>query len=175
MFFDLQALEKRSIRFDHVFAPGSLGPLDESVQQVGEVHAAGVAELVDPEGAREIRVRGSIEAEFELGCARCLVATRVKIRRAVDLFYRPMAEIAREEEVAISEAETEVGFYEGDGLELADVVREQILIELPMRCVCREDCKGICPSCGANRNLEACGCREEFSDPRWEALQRWKN
>jgi uncharacterized protein len=92
----------------------------------------------------------------------------------MDLFYRPMREIAREEEVEITEAETEVGFYEDPGLELADVVREQILMELPMRSICRSDCRGICPSCGKNRNLEACLCRNEFTDPRWEPLRGWK-
>ncbi len=175
MFFDIQVLEKRKIRFDHVFAPDSLNFRDAGLKQVGDLRAQGEAELVDPFGVREIRIRGRLQGEVEVVCARCLEPVRVPVAAALDLYYRPMAEIAREEEVSISEAETEMGFYEGGGLELADVVQEQVIIGLPMRSVCREDCLGLCPICGGNRNWNACTCREEMADPRWDALRSWKN
>ncbi|HYM10393.1 MAG TPA: DUF177 domain-containing protein [Bryobacterales bacterium] len=175
MFFDIPTLERRKIPFDQVFAPGSIDFLDENLTQAGDLEAAGVAELVDPFGVREIRVRGSLRGEMQTACARCLEPIRLSVSGPVDLFYRPMAAIAREEEVAISEAEAEMGFYEGGGIELADVVREQVTMVLPMRSVCREDCRGICPICGKNRNRETCRCRVEFADPRWEALRDWKN
>ena len=175
MFFDIQVLEKRKIRFDHIFAPGAVSLLVEHARQIGDLRAAGVAELVDPFGVREMHIRGALQGEVEVPCARCLDPVRIPVEIPIDLYYRPMSHIARDEEVAISEAETEVGFYEGGGLELADVVREQVLMGLPMRAVCRDDCRGICPVCGANRNLESCGCRPEFSDPRWDALRNWKH
>jgi len=175
MFFDIQTLEKHKIRFDQVFAPGSVDFPGEDLKQSGDLRASGVAELVDPFGVREIRVRGDLQGEMEVLCARCLEPIQVPLSCSIDLFYRPMAQIAREEEVALHEAECEVGFYEGGGVELADVVREQVVIELPMRSLCREDCQGICQACGKNRNREACNCRESFSDPRWEALRDWKN
>lgn len=174
MFFDIQTLEKRKIPFDQTFTPGAIDLPDESTRQTSDLRATGVAELIDPFGAREIRVRGEIWGEVEMLCARCLAPTRVPISCSMDLFYRPMTAIARDEEVAIGQAETEIGFYEGGGLELADVVQEQIAIELPMRSLCREDCRGICPLCGKNRNGEACACHESFADPRWEALRNWK-
>jgi len=83
-----------------------------------------------------------------------------------------MALIARSESVPIDREDTNIGFYEGHGLELADVVREQVMLWLPMRGLCREDCKGICPSCGVNRNAETCVCVETFVDPRWDALKK---
>ena len=175
MFFDIQVLERRKIAFDQGFAPGSVDLLDPSIRQVGDLRVAGVAELVDPAGVREIRVRGELTGELELNCARCLQPMRVAIQGPLDLFYRPMRQIARDEEVEITEAETEVSFYEGKGLELADVVREQVLMQLPMRKVCRDDCRGLCPICGRNRNVESCDCRQEFSDPRWEDLRKWKH
>jgi uncharacterized protein len=174
MFFDIQVLEKRKIRFDHAFAPGSINFLDEALKQIGGLRASGTAELVDPFGVREIHIRGSLQGEVEVLCARCLEPVRIPVGGPLHLYYRPMSQIAREEEVAISEAETEMGFYEGGGLELADVVREQVLMGLPMRSMCREDCRGICPVCGANRNGNPCACHEEFSDPRWDALKNWK-
>jgi uncharacterized protein len=174
MFFDIEVLERRKIPFDHAFEPGSISFLDEGLRQVGELRAAGVAELVDPFGAREIHIRGALQGEMEVPCARCLEPIRVSVSAPVDLYYRPMSDIARDEEVAISEAETEVGFYESPGLDLADLVREQVLVSLPMRSICREDCRGLCPVCGANRNSESCGCQENFVDPRWDALRSWR-
>lgn len=175
MFFDIQTLEKRKIPFDQAFPPGVIDLPDETTRQTGDLRANGTAELIDPFGAREIRVRGELRGEVEMLCARCLAPVRSPISCSMDLFYRPMKEIARDEEVAISRAETEIGFYEGSGLELADVLREQIAIELPMRSLCREDCRGLCPVCGKNRNNEACICQETLADTRWEALRKWKH
>jgi len=74
------------------------------------------------------------------------------------------------DEVAISEAETEIGYYQGEGLLLEDVLREQVLLATPVRALCREDCKGLCPLCGRNLNVEQCHCEQHVSDPRWDAL-----
>src|SRR5690348_1594463 len=112
MFFDIQTLEKRKIPFEEAFSPGTLDLPDESVRQVGDLRASGVAELIDPFGVREIRVRGDIRGEVEALCARCLTPVRAPISYHMDLFYRPMREIARDEEAAITQDETEVGFYE---------------------------------------------------------------
>ena len=76
------------------------------------------------------------------------------------------------EEVAIDAGEAEIGFYEGDGIELNDVLREYVLLTLPMQRVCRQDCKGICPACGQNRNLKDCACQAVPLDDRWAALER---
>ena len=89
-----------------------------------------------------------------------------------DLFYQPASNIARDEEIEIDEGEAEIGFYEGGGLELEDILREQILLALPMQRVCSEDCKGICPVCGKNRNQNACDCSTVKADDRWGALRK---
>jgi len=174
VFLDAQELAKRKIRFERLFHPGSFNFMDKDVRQLGDVRAEGVAEMVDPAGVREIRIRGELRGRVETPCARCLEAIPMDVSGPLDLFYRPMAQIAKEEAVAITAADAEIGFYEGNGLELADVVREQILMALPMQTLCRQDCRGLCPACGKNRNQEACGCHQEFPDPRWEALRGWK-
>jgi len=53
---------------------------------------------------------------------------------------------------------------------LEDVLREQVLLSLPVRTLCKPDCKGLCPRCGQNRNSQPCSCDEGQPDPRWEAL-----
>jgi uncharacterized protein len=86
-----------------------------------------------------------------------------------DLIFRPQAADADPGERSITPDETEIGYYEESGLSLEDVVREQVLLSLPSRTLCKEDCKGLCPRCGQNLNLATCNCNPT-SDPRWNAL-----
>jgi len=85
--------------------------------------------------------------------------------------YRPLGVDAKGDEVSISRAETEIGYYRGEGLLLEDVLKEQILLALPVKQVCRADCKGLCPLCGKNLNAESCDCEVSMPDPRWSALE----
>jgi uncharacterized protein len=87
------------------------------------------------------------------------------------LLYRPLGTDAGNEELSVTVAEAEVGYYQGDGLVLEDVLREQVLLAVPLKVVCREDCKGLCPTCGKNRNTEPCSCAATLGDPRWSALK----
>jgi uncharacterized protein len=170
VFIDVNLLERRKLHFDEALPAGFL-KLPEEWQQSGEVRAAGDAELLDRAGSRTIRVRGTIQGRLEGCCGRCLEPMAQAFDSGFDLYYYPMSLIARNESVPIDREDTDIGFYEGQGLELADVVREQLMLWLPMRGLCREDCKGICPACGANRNRESCRCAETFEDPRWDALK----
>jgi uncharacterized protein len=120
----------------------------------------------------EIRVRGHLHTRMEFNCDRCLEPAAFAIDGDFDLIYRPAAYSPETEEVNLKDAESEVGFYEGDGLELADVIREQVLLSLPMHRICRDDCKGICPVCGQNRNTLACNCHAEVVDDRWAGLKK---
>ena len=171
MFLSVREMELRKIRFDETFAPGQIEFASENLEQVSPLHAVGSAELLKNTGG-EVRVQGRYTVEFTAPCDRCLVNARHPLDAGFDLFYRPMATIARDEEIEIDEGEAEIGFYEGGGLELEDILREQILLALPMQRVCSEDCKGICPVCGRNRNETRCDCRIESIDDRWGALRK---
>jgi uncharacterized protein len=174
MFLSIQEMEVRKIRFDETFAPGEVDFKDDEVKQAGPLHAAGTAELLaNTEG--EVRIRGRLEVRMETECDRCLGRAQFPIDAGFDLFYRPMSYIARDEEVRIDEGEAELGFYEGGGMELEDILREQILLLMPMQRICREDCQGICPVCGRNRNETPCDCKEELPSGQWDALARLKN
>jgi len=131
----------------------------------------GVAELL-PHSDGEVRIQGKYTVEMESQCDRCLGTARFPLDAAFDLFYRPVSDLADEEEVEIDEGEAEIGFYEGGGLDLADVLREQILLALPMQRVCSEECKGMCAVCGKNRNETTCDCKVESTDNRWETALR---
>ena len=122
-----------------------------------------------PDG--EVRIQGRYTVEMAAQCDRCLGHARFPLDASFDLFYQPGSAIAREEEVEIDEGEAEIGFYEGGGIELEDILREQVLLALPMQRVCSDDCKGICPVCGKNRNETACDCKPDTADDRWGALR----
>jgi uncharacterized protein len=91
----------------------------------------------------------------------------IPVEQDFDLFYRPMQEIAREEEIEVSEDEAEVGFYSGEGIDLADVLVEQVTLALPMKIVCRDDCQGLCPVCGVDRNKQKCQCSDREKQSRF--------
>ena len=78
------------------------------------------------------------------------------------------------EELALTYDELDIGFYRNDELDLSGVVSEQVVLEIPMKPVCREGCRGLCPQCGADLNEANCGCDHTVSDPRFAALAELK-
>lgn len=150
----LQELEHHRVVVSKAYTPGALGYQGAEFRQVGSVQVDAVAELV----GSEIRIRGHLGTRLKASCDRCLGPVEIPVERDFDLFYRPMKAIAREEEVEIPEDELDVGFFSGDGIALADVVSEQAILALPMKVVCRPECLGLCPTCGADRNRETCPC-----------------
>jgi uncharacterized protein len=164
-------MELRKIRFDETLQPGQIEFASENLEQASPLHAVGSAELLKNSGG-ELRIQGRYTVELQAPCDRCLVDARFPLDAGFDLFYQPVTVIARVEEVEIDEGEAQIGFYENDGLELEDLLREQVLLALPMQRVCSEACKGICPVCGKNRNQSACQCRTSSSDDRWGALRK---
>jgi uncharacterized protein len=122
----------------------------------------------------EIHVEGELKTVIESDCDRCLEPSRLPVEAAFDLYYRPMETLAVGGDVGLSNAEADVGFFEGDGLELVDLLREQILLALPVQRLCQPDCLGLCRDCGVNRNRIACSCAAAPTDGRWTALQGLK-
>jgi uncharacterized protein len=170
--FRVRDLEVRAARFDVEIPPGAINYLDEELHQIGPLKAGGKAELVT--GALgEIKVTGHLSVTMDAACDRCLEKAACPIDADFMLYYRPVAE-GYGDEKEIDTGEAEMGFYEGEGLELNDVLREQVLLALPMQRVCREDCKGICPECGQNRNQHECHCQTVSGDDRWAALKQLK-
>jgi uncharacterized protein len=149
-----QELELHRIVVSKTYAPDVLDYRGGDFRQVDPLQVSVVAELA---GA-EIRIRGAVKTRLEASCDRCLGPVGIPVDRDFDLTYRSVRTIAREEEIEVPADELNVGFYTGEGIELADVVREQVILSVPMKVICRADCRGLCPSCGADRNREVCRC-----------------
>jgi uncharacterized protein len=167
-------LQQQPLEFDLTLPPGSIDYGDD-IHQIGDFKTVGRADLLEEHrGPRDIvsdiRVRANYEAIFEVPCARCVDPVRHPIAGDFDLLFRPLGTDSEASEHAISTSETEIGYYQDDCLALEDVLREQVLLSLPARTLCREECKGICVHCGSNLNQEPCQCQSAPVDPRWSAL-----
>ena len=174
MEFKVSDLEKEPIEFDLQLKPGSVD-FGVEAEQDGPLATAGRAEVIhEHRGPKDIvadiRLKGSFSGTFAVPCARCVEPVQVPLSAEFDLIFRPLGVDADAPERSISAPETEIGYYQRDSLLLEDVLREQVLLSLPVRTLCKPDCKGLCPRCGKNRNLEACSCEEGPAAPRWEAL-----
>jgi uncharacterized protein len=175
MLIEIRELENYAVDFKEQFEPGVID-LGVEARQTDVLKTSGRAQLVKEHHGKhlllkDIRIAGDFATKVEVTCARCLEPVIQDVARTFDLLYRPQGSDAGKEELSVTAAEAEVGYYRGEGLQLEDVLREQVLLALPLKAICREDCKGLCPHCGKNLNQELCNCAEPMEDPRWSALK----
>jgi uncharacterized protein len=162
------------LEFDETLAPGVLDYASD-IRQVSPLPVKGVADLLiehrsSSSHVNDIRLRAHFSSKFEILCARCVDPVAVPVEGDFDLIFRPESADAESGERSITADETEIGYYQESGLLLEDVVREQVLLSLPGRTLCKADCKGLCPRCGQNLNQAKCSCDEAPADARWNAL-----
>jgi uncharacterized protein len=174
MEFKISELEQEPIEFDLQLPAGAID-YGEEAEQEGSLTASGLAEVLhEHRGPKDIvadiRLRGKCAGTFQIPCARCVEPVATPVEAEFDLIFRPVGADSEGSERAISASETEIGYYLKDSLLLEDVLREQVLLALPVRTLCKPDCKGLCPRCGSNRNSQSCSCDVGPSDPRWTAL-----
>ena len=174
MLLSIKEMEARKLPFAGTWQPGEIDFSDSGTRQTSPLKAEGEAELL-PESDREpdqVRVKGHVETTLSAECDRCLGEAVFPVNASFDLFYKPADSLTGvEDDIAIDEGEAEIGFYQLPGLVLEDILREQVLLQLPMQRVCGESCKGICPLCGVNRNETECDCEAHPGDDRWSALK----
>lgn len=174
MLITLLDLEREPVSFELRFPPGAID-YGEEATQTSDLAVKGLAEMLrEHRGPKEvvadIRLRAQWSGAFEVPCARCLDPVRHNLRGEFDLLFRPLGVDGGPSERELGTPETEIGYYQEGGLVLEDVLREQVLLTLPVRTLCRVDCKGLCPRCGRNLNNETCTCEGAPTDERWSVL-----
>jgi|SRR5687768_14292103 uncharacterized protein len=117
------------------------------------------------------RLVGETRTELELGCSRCLESFRMPVESRFDLSYLPASEMAADEEREVQDEDLGVSYYRDDQIDLDELLREQFYLALPMKPLCVETCRGLCPQCGTNLNDRACGCEAVWEDPRLAPLK----
>src|SRR5687768_10991164 len=167
MRIELVTLEHGQRDFAHVYQPAELGAVDERLTVIEPVAVKGRVRLA---GA-EVFVNGHIETRAEVECDRCLNKIELPVSADFDLQYITGAEYESSAAAELTEDVMSVSVFDGEAIDVDEIVKEQILLAVPTRTLCRPDCKGICPDCGIDKNTGDCECGTEEIDPRWAALK----
>ncbi len=170
LLLDLSRLRSGTERVDRQLEPSAFADLAEDFRVVSPVH---VTADVRKDG-QKIRAAGRVQATLECACSRCLEAFAIPVDAPFDALFLPAATNGGGGEHEVGEADLGVSFYSNDTIDLGEIIREQFYLALPMKPLCREDCQGLCPVCGINRNRETCTCQPTWVDPRLEPLRRLK-
>ena len=117
------------------------------------------------------RLVGQVRTTLDQPCSRCLEPFSLPVEASFDLRYQPHAANTGEGEREIEEDDLSTAFYEDDTIDLGQLMREQFFLALPMKPLCRDDCRGLCPMCGTNLNRGTCACTRAWEDPRLAVLK----
>ena len=155
-------------RVERRFAPAAFDPQDDEYRVAAPVN---LSMDVERAGGDAYRVTGRAVTTLELDCGRCLEPFDVPVDAIFELRYIPAVENAGTGEREIAEDDLATAFYRDGALDVIEMLREQFTLALPMKPLCAEACRGLCPHCGANLNRTECGCAPEWDDPRLAALK----
>jgi len=166
MRIELDKLEKTGNGFAHVYEPEEIVLEDEHARLTKEPTVTGRISRT----GHEVRLRGNISASAEVDCDRCLKTVAVPVETEFDVTYVPTEDYKRSGTAELQEEDLSLSVFDGETIDLDELVREQVLLALPARALCGEECKGLCPTCGTDRNANSCDCHSKEIDPRWAGL-----
>ncbi len=143
---------------------------DDPVRPIVLAEPVEVDFVLSPFG-RDVRVDLGVSTVAVLSCSRCLKPFLFRVlAKGRFTLCRISPEAPAKEELELSLEDLDTGYFEGEEIDLSGLIHEQIVLSFPMKPLCCEECRGLCPECGADRNVEACQCGESRGDPRWEPL-----
>lgn len=167
------------VNFEHVYQTGEIDLDDEFAQIAGATKINGVARQSTSETAN---VKGELKSVLEIACSRCLQLLETNFQTGFDVDYITLnayeqvdAEEGPNDERGLTENDFSLSIYDGQRIDLDELTREQILLALPARQLCQENCAGLCEKCGVNKNITDCLCKTNEIDPRWNALRNLKS
>jgi DUF177 domain-containing protein len=167
MRIELDRLRELGERFSHTYQAGELlqddqdASLAEPAQVRGQIARRG----------NEIEVRGELGARVEVACARCLKPVLLPVSAEFDERFTPAVSWRAESQHELTEEDLNLAVFDGEAIDLDELIREEILLAIPGHVLCREDCQGLCPDCGIDRNVGSCQCEPREADSPWEGLE----
>ena len=185
----MNGLEKMEILIEQIAEDGLIFKFEESVKTfpvLAEMVANGECEFTVPirTALRALRIDDMVEIEgdFEttvcLPCSRCLRLFETPLKSHFSLTYmRREAELGEDSEpreVELGAEDMGIVYFQGDKINLTETIQEQVLIEFPFRVLCKQDCKSLCPSCGADLNEDPCDCDRKPSAGKFDVLKNLK-
>ena len=168
MLFDLSKLRGSRQHVERTFPPSAFDPQDPEYRVAAPVELTlDVVRL----GAEAFAVSGRVRARLTVECSRCVEPFDVPVDAGFDLRYVALAENVGEGEREVGEEDLTTAYYREGMLDLIDLVREQFVLALPMKPLCTDSCRGLCPTCGTNLNKTQCDCAPKWEDPRLAPLK----
>ncbi len=171
MQLDLTRYRQPEEHFSRTFQPADVQPAEAQEGDAYRIVAPVRLDFDIQKDKEKFRLVGTAQTELELSCSRCLEPFTMPVDAAFDLRFLPASELTEGEEHEVQDEDLDTSYYRDDAIDLNELLREQFYLALPMKPLCRDDCKGLCPQCGTNWNTGACTCTPEWEDPRLAALK----
>lgn len=168
MYIDLTKLSDGYKEFDETF---SIDLEDESARLVEPCRIVGGLK----KGIAQVDVEGKIRAKVEMECSRCLIPIISILEIPFKVSYITEEHYTTAKESELHGEDLDISIYDGEKIDLTELAREQILLNLPTQTFCKENCRGLCPKCGTNLNEKTCSCETKEIDPRWAELKKLRN
>ena len=168
---DLSRIRTAQERFERVYQPEALASPEPDTFRVAAPVSLAFDIFKDKD---QFRLAGRVQATLELTCSRCLDPFTWPVDATFDLRYQPHTQNTGEGEREVEEDDLTTAFYDNEEIDLGQLMREQFYLSLPMKPLCTDACRGLCPTCGINLNRETCTCTREWEDPRLAVLRALK-
>ncbi len=171
MRIELADLEDGKGSFTHCYAPGELVLEDDRIRLLAAPKVSG--EIRQKE--RRVHLKGRVVAGLQIECDRCLKPVELPVDSEFKLEYVTPEDYQAEQAVELNAQDLDLSIFDGEAIDIDELVTEELLLAVPDHVLCGENCKGICPVCGVERNSVTCECQTAEIDPRWAGLKELVN
>ena len=171
MQIELSSLESSRGQFEHSYEPGELSIPDQRIELAAPAVIAGTIRR----DAEKLKIQGKLETTVRVECDRCLKSLALPVAQEFSLEYVTADRYEQLKTAELSEEDLDLSVFDGEVIDVDEIVAEQLDLAVPYQTLCQETCKGLCPTCGVNLNLESCNCHEAEIDPRWAELTKLVN
>lgn len=167
MRIEVDKVKATGMPFAQTYAPDKLVLDDETGHLTMPAEVSGFASR----SGGQIHLQGDIKTKVRARCDRCLNPVIVPVDTDFDVIYIPASDDALDENLELQKDDLNFSVFEEGAIDIDELVREQVLLAMPSRLLCREECRGLCPTCGVDLNADTCPCGRKEVDPRWSALR----
>jgi len=167
LLLDVGQMREAEARIERTYAAGTLA----SDQDVCRLRAPVALNVSVRKDRLNYRLVGRVQTTIDLTCSRCLEGFPLVVDEAFDVLFLPHAEPRTAGERAVEDDDVSTAYYSDSVIDLGQLVQEQCYLVVPMKPLCSEACRGLCPECGINLNTGSCDCRQTWVDPRLAVLQ----
>jgi len=168
LLLDLTQVREAGDHIDRTIPPTALPDADDEAFRVREpVHLV----FDVSKDKLQFHLVGRVQSTLALVCGRCLEEIAMPVDLPFDLLFLPHTAAATEGEVEVEDDDLTTAYYRDEQIDLGQLVLEQFYLAAPMKPLCRESCRGLCPECGTNLNTGTCSCVREWTDPRLDSLR----